>query len=237
MGATLAGACAAGRNALGVRMSLTGPAHKMIGKARTVAIAVRDASDPFHHDCKEVDKEGNVIGGKKRQPVTIRGRRCTIFYPTPPTVDQQAELLKLPAIACSNCSPEEMRRGDCHAVWLVDKLRKKLQWGYGPDLISAAVPPEAIARGRKHQDWKRAKEIHRHAFVACRACHVSLNRGCKGLPNFVDGVKLGGSIFGNPFQELPLKQSRALFERYVDNNFEMLSDAQVKAIAREAEMG
>lgn len=233
----LATACAAGRNPLGVRMSLTQPAAKSIGKTRMSTITVRDASDPFHHDCKETDKKGNVIGGKKRQTITIRGRRYTLSYPTPPTVDQQAELLKLPAIACSNCSPEEMRSGDCHAVWLVDKLRKKFQWGYGPDLISAALPPEVIARGRKHQDWKRAKEIHRHAFVACRACHVSLNRGCIGLPNFVDGVKLGGSIFGNPFQEFPLKQSQALFERYVDNNFQQLSDTQVKAIAREAEMG
>lgn len=225
------------RNTFGVRMSLAESAHEMIENARTTMPVTRDASDPFHHDCKEKGQGGELIGGKKRQPVTIRGRRYTIFYPTAPTVDQQARLLKLPAIACSHCSSKEMRRGDCHAVWLVDKLRKKFQWGYGPDLISAAVPPEAIARGRKHQDWKRAKEIHRHAFVACRACHVSLSRGCHGLPSFVDGVKLGGSIFGNPFQELPLKQSRALFERYVDNNFEMLSDAQVKAIAHEAETG
>tara|TARA_B100001057_G_C22791370_1_gene927750 strand:- start:46 stop:741 length:696 start_codon:yes stop_codon:yes gene_type:complete len=226
-----------GRNIFGVRMSLVESAQDMIEKARTTMPVARDASDPFHHDCKKTGQDGKLIGGKKQQQVTIRGHPYTIWYPTAPTVDQQARLLKLPAIACSNCSSKEMRRGDCHAVWLVDKLRKKFQWGYGPDLISAAVPPEAIARGRKHQDWKRAKQIHRHAFVACRACHVSLSRGCHGLPSFVDGVKLGGSIFGNPFQELPLKQSRALFERYVDNNFEMLSDAQVKAIANEAETG
>ena len=133
--------------------------EKKLGKRR--ADNVRDASEPFHHDCKKHK-------GRVKHTLRIRGRTVEFLYPFPPSEDEQVELLKMSAIACTCCLPEEMQRGECHASWLLAMLRKKFNWKYGPKLISAALPPELIAQGKKegkNAEWKRAKEIHRHAFV------------------------------------------------------------------------
>ena len=84
--------------------------------------------------------------------------------------------------------------------------------------------------GQKEENWKHAREIHRHAFVARKACHVSHIRGGTNVPRLIQGVTLGISRFGNPFASLRLRQSRALFEHYVDNDFQPLSNATVQAI-------
>ena len=48
-------------------------------------------------------------------------------------------------------------------------------------------------------------------------------------------VVIGVSRFGNPFHEMPLKQSKALFLRYVQNDFKPLSDQEVVAIIDEVD--
>lgn len=203
--------------------------EKKLGKRR--ADNVRDASEPFHHDCKKHK-------GRVKRMQRIRGRMVEFLYPFPPTEQEQAELLKMSAICCTCCLPEEMQRGECHASWLLAVLRKKFNWKYGPKLISAAIPPDLIAQGKKegkNAEWKRAKEIHRHAFVSCKACHISHVRGGVNVPTLVDGLSIGVSRFGNPFHEMPLKQSRALFVRYVQNEFKPLADQEVQAIIDEVD--
>ena len=203
--------------------------QKKLGKRP--ACDVRDASEPFHHDCKKHK-------GRVGQPLRIRGRRVKFLYPFPPTEDDQVQLLKMSAIACTCCLPEEMQRGECHASWLLHVLRKKFKWNYGPKLVSAAIPPELIAQGKregKNAEWKRAREIHRHAFVSCKACHVSHIRAGVNVPSLLEGVVIGVSRFGNPFHEMPLKQSKALFVRYVQNNFAPLSEQEVMAIVDEVD--
>lgn len=200
--------------------------EKQLGK-RPIA-NVRDASEPFHHDCKKHK-------GRVEQTMRIRGRNVKFLYPFPPTEDEQAELLKMSAIACTCCLPEEMQRGECHASWLLRVLHKKFNWKYGPKLISAAIPPELIAQSKKDNDWSRAKEIHRHAFVSCKACHISHVRGGVNVPTQVKGLVIGVSRFGNPFHEMPLKQSKALFLRYVQNDFKPLAEQEVQAIIDEVD--
>ena len=217
----------------GARVSVLQELEKTLGK-RPIA-NVRDASEPFHHDCKKHK-------GRVKHTLRIRGRLVEFLYPFPPTEDDQVQLLKMSAIACTCCSPEEMLRGECHASWLLAVLRKKFNWRYGPKLISAAIPPELIAQckkekkeGKKDADWKRAKEIHRHAFVSCKACHISHVRGGVNVPTLVDGLVIGVSRFGNPFHEMPLKQSKALFVRYVQNDFKPLAEQEVHAIIDEVD--
>lgn len=203
--------------------------EKKLGKRR--ADNVRDASEPFHHDCKKHK-------GRVKHTLRIRGRTVEFLYPFPPSEDEQVELLKMSAIACTCCLPEEMQRGECHASWLLAMLRKKFNWKYGPKLISAALPPELIAQGKKegkNAEWKRAKEIHRHAFVSCKACHISHVRGGVNVPTLIEGLVIGVSRFGNPFHEMPLKQSKALFVRYVQNDFKPLADQEVQAIIDEVD--
>lgn len=222
----MASACAEGGNIPRARMLSVTTGERKIGKESSEL--VRDASAPFHHD-------NAVHRGRHIETHAINGHYVSFKYPHPPTEAEQIELLKLSAIACSCCLPHEMERGDCHAVWLVDKLRKKFRWHHGPDLISAAIPPEMIAQATKEDNWKHAREIHRHAFVVRKACHVSHMRGGTNVPRLIPGVKLGISRFGNPFASLPLRQSRALFEHYVDNDFQPLSNATVQAILLETD--
>jgi len=191
-------------------------------------VPLRDVSEPFHHDNLRYHGRRIVLH-------TINGRQVKFKYPHPPTEDEQAELLKLPAIACSCCLPREMQRGECHAVWLVDKLRKKFQWPHAPELISAAIPPDMITQAKMDCNWKHARAIHRHAFVARRAVHVSHRRGGNLVPRLIEGITIGNSRFGNPFASLPVAQSRALFEHYVDANFQELSDATVQAIVSQVD--
>lgn len=186
-------------------------------------VPLRDVSEPFHHDNAKHKGRRVVVH-------TFNGRSVNFKYPHPPTEDEQAELLKLPAIACSCCLPDEMKRGECHATWLVDKLRKKFRWPHAPELISAAIPPDMIAQAKIDGNWKHAREIHRYAFVARRAVHVSHRRGGTLVPRLIEGITIGNSRFGNPFASLPVAQSRALFEHYVDTNFQELSEATVRAI-------
>lgn len=203
--------------------------EKKLGKRR--ADNVRDASEPFHHDCKKHK-------GRVKHTLRIRGRTVEFLYPFPPSENEQVELLKMSAIACTCCLPEEMQRGECHASWLLAMLRKKFNWKYGPKLISAALPPELIAQGKKegkNAEWKRAKEIHRHAFVSCKACHISHVRGGVNVPTLIEGLVIGVSRFGNPFHEMPLKQSKALFVRYVQNDFKPLAEQEVQAIIDEVD--
>ena len=51
--------------------------QKKLGKRP--ACDVRDASEPFHHDCKKHK-------GRVGQPLRIRGRRVKFLYPFPPTM-------------------------------------------------------------------------------------------------------------------------------------------------------
>ena len=213
----------------GARVFVLEELEKKLGK-RPIA-NVRDASEPFHHDCKKHK-------GRVKHTQRIRGRWVEFLYPFPPTEDEQVQLLKMSAIACTCCLPEDMQRGECHASWLLAVLRKKFNWRYGPKLISAAIPPELIAQGKnegKRAEWKRAKEIHRHAFVSYKACHISHVRGGVNVPCLVDGLTIGVSRFGNPFHELPLKQSKALFVRYVQNDFKPLAEQEVQAIIDEVD--
>jgi len=184
-------------------------------------VELRDASAPFHHDSK-----------RKRQVrrYVIRGCELLIKYPFRPTEDQQAELMKMPALACSCCTAAEMQRQECHAVWLIAKLKHKFHLPFPPPLVSAVIAPELVERGKESGDWRRAAEIHHHAFVTCKACHVSHKRGCLGVPRLIHDLKLGASLFCNPFADLPLKQSRALFEHYVDVDFRQLDSDEVERI-------
>ena len=213
--------CIEGGDILCARMLPVTTGDKRCGKAPLVDM--RDASAPFHHD-------NAVHKGRSVYTHIINGHQVKFKYPFPPTDNDQVELLKLPAIACSCCLPEEVQRGECHAVWLVNKLRKKFNWQYGPRIISAAIPTDITAQARLDGNWKHAREIHRHAFVACKACHVSHMRGGTNVPRLIEGITLGISRFGNPFFAVPHRQSRALFEQYVDNDFMPLSDAMVQAI-------
>ena len=82
-------------------------------------------------------------------------------------------------------------------------------------------------------------KLSRKAFLASGlsvpfAC--SMSKPAKKPPaKKASSVKLGISRFGNPFASLPLRQSRALFEHYVDNDFQPLSNATVQAILLEAD--
>jgi hypothetical protein len=203
--------------------------EKKLGKRP--ANNVRNASEPFHHDCRKHK-------GRVKHTLRIRGRRVNFLYPFPPTEDEQVQLLKMSAIACTCCLPEEMQRGECHASWLLHLLRKKFEWNYGPKLVSAAIPSALIAQGRKegkNAEWKRAREIHRHAFVSCKACHVSHIRAGVNVPSLLENVVIGVSRFGNPFHEMALKQSKALFVRYVQNDFKPLAAQEVMAIIDEVD--
>ncbi len=195
------------------------PVAKKIGKLPVVV--ERDASAPFNHTSQ-----------RKRQTrrYVIQGRELFITYPSPPTEDEQCELMKLKALACSCCTAEEMKRQECHAVWLSAKLKHKFELPFTPNLISAVIPPELVERGREHNDWRGAIQIHQHAFITCKACHVSHKRGSTNVPKLIPNVKLGGSFFGNPFYDFPLKQSRALFEYYVDSNFRQLENGELEQI-------
>ena len=200
---------------------------KIVGISSTPKLCLsapkRDASDPFHHDTSK-------YGRRLVQKHVVRGKCVKFVYPHRPTEEQQCALAKLPAVVCSTCSTSEMREKKCHAMWMLPKLRKKFGLPSMPDLLSAAISPNIIARAKESGDWSKAVAIHRYAFLERKACHISHCRGCHTVPRLLEGVKMGVSLFSNPFADVPVKQSRALFKRYLERDFRPLPDDEVVAI-------
>lgn len=187
---------------------------------------VCEMSEPFHHNTAR-------FGPRKAHTYHISGRWVKVLYPEPPTEKEQEALLGWPAVVCPLSTLEQVKRGECPVMWLLAKLKKKFGLPWAPDVISAAIPPELVAKAKATGDWDPVRRIQKYAYVERKGCHIAPFRGCPTVPRLFDDIKMGVSRFGNPFVALPLNTSRALFERYVDNNFQPLSDEQVQAALAE----
>jgi len=184
---------------------------------------VREMSAPFHHNTAK-------FGPRKAHTHFIEGRWVRVLYPEPPTEEEQEALLSWPAVVCPMSTLDQIKRDECPVMWLLAKLKKKFGLPWAPDVISAAIPPALVTEAKATGDWHPVRRIQEYAYVERRGCHIAPFRGCPTVPRLFDDIKMGVSRFGNPFATLPLGTSRALFERYVDNNFRPLSDEQVQDV-------
>jgi len=188
-----------------------------VGRARFV----RETSDPFHHDTGK-------HGPRQTCMYHIQGHWVKIAYTEPPTLDEQKAFLRQPVVVCPTSTLEQMKMGDSPVLWLISKLKKKLEVPWAPDVLSAAITPSMLAEAKETGDWGVVKRVQEYAYVDRRGCHVSHCRGCPNVPRLLEGIKMGVSRFGNPFASLPPAMSRALFERLIDNDFRPLRDEQVQ---------
>lgn len=186
-----------------------------------LVVAIREASAPFHHDTSK-------YGPCETRQHFVHNRWVKFKYAKRPTKQQQHEFLRLPAIVCGKCSTAEMKQNKCHALWLCARLACKLKVRWAPDLISAAIPQEMITQAKEDGNWGRVAGIHEYAYKNRKGCHINQCRGCPNVPRLIRGVKMGVSIFGNPFSGVKLPLSKALFERYVDKDFQPLTDEEVQ---------
>jgi|SaaInlV_125m_DNA_1040241.scaffolds.fasta_scaffold06377_3 hypothetical protein len=182
---------------------------------------VREMSEPFHHNTAK-------FGPRKARTYHIHSRWVKILYPEPPTAEEQEALLNWPAVVCPLSTLDQIKRDECPVMWLLAKLKGKFGVPWAPDVLSAAVPSALITEAKATGDWGGVKRIHEYAYVERRGCHIAPSRGCPSVPRLFGDLKMGVSRFGNPFVNLPLDTSRALFERYVDNDFRPLCEEQVQ---------
>ena len=187
--------------------------------------AVRETSDPFHHDTSK-------HGPRQVHTYYIGDRWVKVAYAAPPTIAEQHAFLKRPTVVCPLSTLDQMKRGDSSVLWLIAKLKKKLGVPWAPDVLSSAITPAMLTEAKETGDWNVVKRVQEYAYVDRRGCHVSHVRGCPNVPRLLEGVKMGVSRFGNPFTSLPPVHSRALFERLIDNDFHPLSDEQVQEVVQ-----
>ena len=192
----------------------------------------RDVSEPFHHTATK-------FGTRLRQEIrTSRGIVKTL-YPGKPSVEQQKALLRVPAICCTSCPPSKMAANGCHAVWLVNALRKQYAAESVPEVVSGKIPDDMKRCVKSDPDaYDAARAIHYHAFVTKQAVFVCRTRGNRGMPSLLPELKLGTSQFGNPFSNgripVPPEAIRDLFHAYVDGGFEPLAEEKVEEIVSAA---
>ena len=178
--------------------------------------------------------------GVKLVPIkyTIRGEDKTFLYPdTKPSEEQMRALLKIPVVTCSACLPECQARGTCHTAWLLARLHSKLgvPKDEGPELISSALTSEIKVGAKRSGDWSEAADVHKWAYLERGAVLIMRMGHPRGVPKLIGGMTSGASLFGNPFKRVPIPLNKALYHRFMDKEFEPLTQAEVDEVVASGE--